>query len=145
MFDLDLLPITDSDIIKEVSKELNIDISDVTKTYDIWIKYLKFISKETDQAMIDFPELGKMYFSTERCKNITSKKDKEYRNLKMENIRNMFEGVEYKNNHEDIPIVHRWGVGRPNYFEYGTHNFTTEYICNKQNEKYYKENNKFLK
>lgn len=145
MFDEFLLPITEKDILKEVSLELGIPIEDVEKTYSIWLKYLKHISKNTDQCMVDFPELGKMYFSTNRCKFITTKEDKNYRNLKTNVINEFFKGVEFENYHEAVPIVHRWGLNRPNYSKYGKVKFELDDLVNKQNSKFYEGNNKFIK
>lgn len=145
MFDDYLLPITEKEILLEVSEELNIPIEDVEKTFKIWIKYLKYIAKDTDQPVVDFPHLGKMYFSKHRCKYITTKQEKEYRDKKLNNIYNFFEGLECKNDHEDVPIVHRWGLNRPNYFELDENKFTTSYLIEKQNKKFYEEGNKFLK
>ena len=145
MFDEFLIPITESDILKEVSEELNLPIEDVNKTYKIWLKYLKHISKNTDQCMIDFPELGKMYFSTERTKFTTSSEDKKYRNCKVNTISNFFCGVEFENYHHSKPIVHRWGLSRPDFSKYDKQKFTLNDLVNKQNKKFYEGSNKFIK
>lgn len=144
MFDEFLLPTTEREILKEVSEELKIPLSKVEETFNIWLKYIKTISKETDQAMIDFPSLGKMYFSREKCKYTTSTSDKEYRDMKNVGIDKLFEGITYRNNHDDLPIVHRWGLSKPNYSKYGNPKFTTIDLVEKQNKKFY-ENNRFIK
>lgn len=140
-----LLPITDYELLQEVSDEMGIPLKDVEKTYSIWIKYLKHISKETEQTTIAFPNLGQMYFSTERCKNITSKQEKDYRNKKLKHIYEFFEGLEFENFHERVPIVHRWGVNRPNFSKYGSPKFTINELVDKQNERFFKKPNKFIK
>lgn len=145
MYEDDLLPITEYEILKEVSKELDIPMKDVEKTFSIWMSYLKMISKETDQSMVDFTELGKMYYSKGRAKNITAKIEKEERAKKFKHIDEFFEGIEFKNNHDDIPIVLRWGLNRPNHRLYEKANFTTEYLVERQNKKFYEGTNKFIK
>lgn len=145
MLEEDLLPITEQEILIEVSKELEIPLKDVEKTYSIWMKYLKHISKETNQSNIHFPQLGQMYYSTVRSNNITSPTAKKERDEKIKGINEFFTGTENINDHETIPIVHRWGLNRPDYRTYGDEKFNLNSIVSKQNEKFYEKDNEFLK
>ena len=55
--------VLDSEILEEISRELNIYIKDVKNTYKIWLDYLDYISNETSQCTVSFPKLGEMYIS----------------------------------------------------------------------------------
>ena len=61
LFPKKLIPNTESDILKEISNELGIPLKDVKKTYNIWIEYIENIVKNTNQSVINFSGLGKMY------------------------------------------------------------------------------------
>ena len=49
MFPDSLLPKTEKEILKEVSNELNIPYKDVLKTFNIWLDYIEYITKKTEE------------------------------------------------------------------------------------------------
>ena len=112
LFPKKLIPNTESDILKEISNELGIPLKDVKKTYNIWIEYIENIVKNTNQSVINFSGLGKMYLSYARLKG---NKDKEWGNKKIEKIENDIPKDKNNDHKTTVPISIVYGVGRKNY------------------------------
>lgn len=139
-----IIPSTERDILREISKELRIPQSDVDKTYNIWLDYLKHIVEETPQSTISFPNLGKMYVSYHRMSRIKNVKDRRIRKIKKEHIEKTVIDCKY-NVHKQTPPISIWyGVGRKN-IPIGKNkdgfydNFTKEELIRLQNERFFKE------
>ena len=112
LFPKKLIPNTESDILKEISNELGIPLKDVKKTYNIWIEYIENIVKNTNQSVINFSGLGKMYLSYARLKG---NKDKEWGYKKIEKIENDIPKDKNNDHKTTVPISIVYGVGRKNY------------------------------
>ena len=69
MFPDSLLPKTEKEILKEVSNELNIPYKDVLKTFNIWLDYIEYITKKTEECTIFFPNIGRAYLSKVRLQS----------------------------------------------------------------------------
>lgn len=139
-----LLPSTEKEILEEISKELDIPIHDVKKTYNIWLDFLDDTDKNTDQAMVFFPGLGKMFSSLVRLKDAP----KEYAEMKKARIEKDLD-PKYRNFHRNVPINIIYGVGRYNYKieKSGRYNkrsfFTKDEIIRRQNINFFKEDKEF--
>lgn len=132
-----------------MSKELKIDIKDVNRTYDIWLKYLEYISYETDQASITFPHIGKMYVSVHKMRRgMNSEKLKRIKENKLKSI-NSLEDCLYNVHEKSVPIILKYGISKKNSIPYilGKSDKTTFYtindIVNNQTKIFFKEDIEF--
>lgn len=111
MFPDSLLPKTEKEILKEVSNELNIPYKDVLKTFNIWLDYIEYITKKTDECTIFFPNIGRAYVSKVRLQS-ADKNTKDLYKSRLEKIENIDNKI---NQHKVVPISLIYGVGRKNY------------------------------
>lgn len=145
LFPKKLIPNTENDILKEISNELDIPLKDVKKTYNIWIEYIEDIVKNTNQSVINFSGLGKMYLSYNRLKG---NKDKEWENIKKEKIENDIPKDKNNDHKTTVPISIVYGVGRKNY-KIGKNNkgfydfFTKDELIRRQNISFFEEDRDF--
>lgn len=139
------MPTTEREILEEISKELNIPLHAVKKTYGIWIDYLEDINEQTDQSTINFSGLGKMYLSYARLKG---NKDKDWQNKKIEKINKDISEDKINDHKSIVPVNIIYGVGRKNHkigrnkkglFEF----FTKEELIRRQNNNFFKEDFEF--
>lgn len=141
--------ITEKELLKEVSKELNLDIKDVNRTYDIWLEYLQHIASNTDQASINFPHLGKMYVSVHKMRRgMNSEKLKKIKENKLKTI-NSIENCIYNVHEKSVPIILKYGISKKNSIPYilgeteKTSFYTINDIVNNQTRIFFKEDFEF--
>lgn len=140
-----LMPTHEREILDEISKELDLPLNAVKKTYNIWLDYLESISIETDQSTINFSGLGKMYISYTRMKGIRNKK---WREKKIKKIESDIPGDKINDHKSIVPINIIYGVGRKNH-KIGRNNkgmfdfFTKEELIRRQNNAFFKEDFEF--
>lgn len=116
LFPKKLKVVLDSDILLEVSKELNINIKDVKDTYKIWLDFLNHISNETSQCTVSFPKLGEMYISVPKMKrNMRTKRLKKYKEIKLKEISNIKDVCKYIVHEKSVPIILKYGVSKRKY------------------------------
>lgn len=143
-----LQPITESEILKEVSDELGINIKDVNKTYTIWLEFLNFIANETDQATIAFPHLGRMYVSTQKMRrNMHTEKLRKFKERKLKEIEKL--ESKYNIHKHCVPIILKYGISKKNSIPYilkktdTTTFYTLNEIINNQTKIFFKEDIEF--
>lgn len=140
-----LIPTTEKEILEEISKELNIPLYSVKKTYNIWIDYLEDINEKTDQSTINFPGLGKMYLSYARLKG---NKDISWVKNKINKIEKDISENKINDHKSIVPVNIIYGVGRKNH-RLGRNNkglfdfFTKEELIRRQNNMFFKEDFEF--
>lgn len=110
-----LMPVTEKELLEEVAQELNLDIKDVNKTFDIWLDYLNHLANETDQCTINIPHLGKMYADAFKLKTSKEEGEKEIREKKMERIKEFNKEKKYVSHCTAIPVTIKYGLGRKRY------------------------------
>ena len=141
-----LQPVTEDQLLLEVSDELKIDIKDVNRTFDIWLKFLNYIANDTDQATMYIPSLGTMYVS-----NWKMRRDKginDFRKRKRKEINKSKEQCQYSVN-DNIPIILKYGLSRRN--KYGENEkdsdrkefFTPRELINNQTNFFFDEDVEF--
>lgn len=143
-----LQPLTEKEILQEVSDELGINIKDVNRTFDIWLDFLDYIANETDQATINIPKLGAMYVSVAKMRRgLISEKRKKFKERKLKEIEKLRDNCEFLVHENTIPIILKYGVSKRNYTDHMTKDFK-EYkpefyspreLINKQNTKFFEE------
>ena len=141
--------ITEKELLNEVSRELNIDIKDINRTYSIWLKYLEYISYETDQASLTFPHLGKMYVSVHKVRRgMNSEKFKRIRERKLKSIQSI-ENCKYNIHEKSVPIILKYGISKKNSIPFilgkteKTSFYTINDIVNNQTRIFFKEDLEF--
>lgn len=145
LFPKKLIPHTENDILKEISDELKIPLKDVKKTFNIWVQYVEEIVKNTDQSVINFPGLGKMYLSYVRLRG---NKNEEWGRNKIEKIENDIPNDKNNDHKTTVPISIVYGVGRKN-FKIGKNNngfyefFTKDELIRRQNVSFFEEDRDF--
>lgn len=155
-----LQPLTEVEILEEVSQELGIDIKDVNRTYNVWLDFLDYIANETDQATIAIPKIGDMYISVAKMRRgLVSEKNKKFKEGKLNEIEKLRDSCEYIVHEKSIPIILKYGVSKRNYAdhmkedlnEYLPDFYSPRELINKQNytffkeDKDYSENKKIIK
>lgn len=147
-----LQPLTEKEILQEVSDELGIDIKDVNRTFDIWLDFLDYIANETDQATITIPKIGDMYVSVAKMRRgLISEKRKKFKERKLKEIDKLRENCEHLVHETSIPIILKYGVSKRNYIDHMTKDFkeykpefySTRELINKQNIKFFDEDKDF--
>lgn len=135
------------DILKEVSEDLNIDIKDVNRTYDIWLKMLDYIANETDQCSIYIPNIGTMYINEHRMNKDYTASSLNKRKMKLKKIRELDGKCKYNVHTQTIPTVLKYGVASRNRDDRNEEGypvyFTLDEIINRQKEKFFKEDIKY--
>lgn len=132
---------TEKSLLEEVAKELGFDISDVNRTYDIWLDFLNHIANETDQASITFPQIGQMYISVHRLRRARQKELKERKLKEIEKLRDNCENIVHE---KSVPIILKYGVAkRKKSYENGERIygdfFTPREIIDNQNKIFFNE------
>lgn len=108
--------VLDSEILEEISRELNIDIKDVKNTYKIWLDYLDYISNETSQCTVSFPKLGEMYISLVKMRrNMRTKRLKAYKEMKSKEIDLLRDKCKYIVHEKSVPVILKYGVSKRKY------------------------------
>ena len=140
-----LIASTDREILREVADELNIPITHVNRTFELWIKHLKNISDNTDQASINLPRLGTMYISYARLKG---NDDLEWEKKKIDHIEASTKDAKLNDHKSMVPISIIYGTGRKNYragknirgyYDF----FTKEELIRRQNNAFFNEDFEF--
>lgn len=141
-----LRPVSDIEILEEVSKELNLKKEDVDRTYDIWLEFLDYIANETDQATVYFPHLGRMYVSTQKLqRGLYTEKLKELKERKLREIDKFNKNCKYSIHKHCVPIILKYGISKKNSIPYilGETDTSTFYtineIVNNQTDIFFKE------
>jgi hypothetical protein len=143
-----LQPITEKEILKEVSKELGINQKDVDRTYQIWLEFLNHIANETDQSTIAFPHIGKMYVSVHKMRrNLVSEKLKKIKERKLKEIEKLRDKCEFIVHEKSVSIILKYGVAKRNFIDhvFNEHKpfYTPRELINKQNTKFFDEDKDF--
>jgi hypothetical protein len=147
-----LQPITEKDILEEVSEELGLNIKDVNRTYDIWLNFLDYIANDTDQATIRIPHLGDMYVSVAKLRRgLVSERKKKFKERKLKEIEKLRDNCEFLVHENTIPIILKYGVSKRNYTDHMTKDFkiykpefySPRELINKQNKKFFEEDKDF--
>jgi len=128
-----LIPKFGSDILKEVAKEMNIPIEDVQKTFDIWLKYLHYLDKETEETAIYIKNIGAFHFSLQKTDKRQGRTiDPKYIAKKRLHILSIFPKLyKCRHDHKTRFFSHVFRVGKEN-------RITPEEIIEKQNRYFFK-------
>lgn len=129
-----------------MSKELNIDIKDVNRTYDIWLQFLDYIANETDQATIQIPRLGRMYVSVHKLKRgLYTDRLRKFKERKLKTIEKVRENSQYNIHEHNVPIILKYGISKKNSIPFilgqseNTTFYTINEIVNNQTRIFFKE------
>lgn len=134
----------DADVLNEVANELDLDIRDVKRTYDIWLDFLDHIANETDQATITIPKIGQMYVCVSKMRRgLHSDKLKKFKERKLNEIKETTKDCRYCVHEKSVPIILKYGLSKKNIFNKDEKDipkfFTKEEIVQKQNSFFFKE------
>ena len=140
--------VTKKDILEEVADELGLDIKDVNKTYDIWVKFLDYIANDTDQCTIYLPNLGRIYVNIHRLNRDNNKNTLERRLKKLRTIQKVKENSQYVVHSQTLPTPIRYGISKRNIFSKERKNghpppYTMDELVDKQKDKFFKEDFKY--
>ena len=140
-----LQPRTETEILKEVSKELGIDIKDVEKAFNVWVDFLDHIANDTDQCSIYLPNLGTIFGSVVKMRRGTATgKWKNFKERKLREISKLKENCKYIVHEKTQPIVLRYGLSKRNKYGEEDENgykeyFTIREIINNQVDIFFNE------
>lgn len=135
---------------QEVANDLKVDIKDVHRTFDIWIKFLDHIANNTDQATIVIPSLGQIYVSVHKMRRgLNTEKLKAIKERKLREIEKIREKCEFIVHEKSVPIILKYGVAKRNKREYIIKKldkpkfYTPRFLINNQNNKFFEEDLEF--
>lgn len=142
--------VNEKTILEEVSNELNIDIKDVNKTFDIWLDFLEHISENTNQATIKIPRFCEFYVSEWKMKKIRSERSKKYRDIKLREISKLDDECEFNIHRKAIPIIRKYGLNKRKYRSLSEKKnkiikgfYSTRDLTNIQNSIFFREDKDF--
>lgn len=142
-----LQPVTEREILDEVSKELNIDIKDINRTYDIWLQFLNHIAYDTDQATIALPHIGKMYVSSHKMiRKLNTERLRKFKERKSREIDKLKENCRYIVHDKVVPIILKYGIAKRKLSRVKgivKDFYTPKDLINKQNEAFFREDKDF--
>jgi hypothetical protein len=140
-----LQTVTEKELLLEVSQELGIDIKDVNRTFDIWLKFLDHIANDTDQATIGIPNIGHMYVSVHKMRRgLSSEKLKIFKERKTREIEKLREKCKYIVHEKSVPVILKYGIAKrklnpPSSEKKFNDFYTARDVINFQNVLFFKE------